>query len=447
VADQAGRPDDKRRVMRRLLFALAPLLVLLAAATLILSQLEKRRVVITERPDDSVMHRPVNLLERVQTDQGEMFRLSGYNIRSATFPVQKAENTGRIVLAGESFVLGIPYRWPDSRDFGFGDIPNWVQTELEWRFPARRFEVINAGAKSRNSSGVREIVEALLPVEPDAVVVATGNNEGYIPVTAFNEIAHRWVVYRLLKKELLPEPELNERPYMMVQNPDSAALRANFERNIRAMARAAKEKNVRLVLCTMPINLRYQQPHLAVNDDIIRQGHEMYAQGRYQQAIEVFSRSARQAAAAKLIGDCLYALGEYEHAKIMYQISVEMDPQNRTRPSLNEIVRRVSREENTALADLAQAIDEQSPHGIADVNLFCDYCHMTWRGYYLAAREITRVLVERRLVGAGRDKPRPPPTAEEMIARRHWEILFNPAAQPGGCIAPPTAFGPAPAAQ
>ena len=429
---------EKKRVWRRLLFALVPLAALLVAATLILSQLEKRKVIVTERPDDSVLYAPAYPLEKIRNDRGEeMYRLSGYNMLTATIPVRKGPRTCRVVVAGESFILGLPYFNPTGNSLGCGDIPQWVQAELELRYPTWRFEVINAGAGGRTSHGVGEIVEALLEAQPDVVVVATGNNEGVVPVTAFNEIVHRWVVYRLLKKNLLPEPELNNRPYLSVQDSNGDNMRSGFERNIRSMAQAVKAKGVPLVLCTMPINLRFEDPTLVKPDDFIRQGRELYAQGRYQEAIEALSRSAQQGEAAKIIGDCLLAQGKYGHAKTMYKIAVQLNPLNRTRPSLNETVRRICREENLPLVDLEQLVEDQSPHGIPEINLFCDYCHMTWRGYAMVAHEMVQVMISRGLIGAGRDTARFRPTIEQMIAFKHWERLLSPSLKYQGCLTPP----------
>jgi lysophospholipase L1-like esterase len=391
----------------------------------VLSLLERRGFVATERIDDSVLHQPVDPLRREQTDRGDVFHFGGYNMQAATFPARKGPNTHRVAVVGESFVLGLPYYVPRGRSLNYGDISHWLEAEAEARFPSRRFEVINAGAGGRNSAGVLELVLTMLQVDPDIVIVATGNNEGIIAATAFNEVMHRWVVYRLLKKTLLPEPALNERPYLMVQNEDKDIIRRSFDKNIRSMVRAAKEQHVPIVLCTMPINLRYTNPFLVPRDDALRKGRELFAAGRFPEAIEALSESRQQAWAAKFIGDCLLSQGEFAHAKTMYRISVELNPLNRMRPSLNETLRRISGEEDVPLVDLEQAVEAQSANGIPDPSLFCDYCHMTWRGYELVARTMLNVLIERKLIQGGRDEPLPQPAALDLIHQRHWDELLN----------------------
>jgi hypothetical protein len=386
---------------RRVIFVPIPLLVLAAAATFVLSALEKREVIVTERLDDSVSHAPVQLLEKINTDVGETYRLGATNIDAATLPVRKTPDVPRLLISGESFARALT---------------RWTRATLDARCPTRQFEIINGGAGGRTPDAVVGITEELLAIEPDVLVVAMGNNQGLHTGAKINDVLHQWVVYRLLKRVVLPEPGLNERPYLMVQDRDADAARMSFENSLRSIVQAARTRQARTVLCTMPVNLRYSDPRVVPNDPLLQQGRELLAQGRFREAIETLSNSPQQAWAAKFIGDCLFASGEYGHAKTVYRISVEMNPLGRTRPTLNETVRQVCREEKLPLVDLERTLEKLSPNGIPDPAIFTDNCHLTPRGYSLMAREIVRVLIRQGLLGEGHDDTPPPDWESELDA-------------------------------
>ncbi|MCZ7587074.1 MAG: hypothetical protein M5R36_29085 [Deltaproteobacteria bacterium] len=138
--------------------------------------------------------------------------------------------------------MGTPYQHQTptyhSR-IGFGDIPNWVRAELEMRFPSRTIEVLNAGAGSQNSSAVRHVTGELLKLDLDLLIVMTGNNEGYVAQTPFNEPLQRWIVYRTMKKALLSKPDPLDRSYFTPQDEDTRKIEENFRSNLRRIADAA----------------------------------------------------------------------------------------------------------------------------------------------------------------------------------------------------------------
>jgi hypothetical protein len=113
--------------------------------------------------------------------------------------------------------------------------------------------------------------------------------------------------------------------------------------------------------------------------------------------------------------------GDYRRAKELYKSYVEFYPQNRMRPSFNETVRKITREKGLLLADLEKAAEGISPNGIPGKNIFLDYCHMNYRGYYLMSQEVLRVLAEREMIPGNGREPLPPPTMEEIMASSNWE--------------------------
>ncbi|MCZ7587075.1 MAG: hypothetical protein M5R36_29090 [Deltaproteobacteria bacterium] len=258
----------KRRRFRTLVFALIPAAGLLLGATVVLNVLEERDVVETERLDDRVAQAPLKFVRRVETAEGPVYRLDDSSMLiPATFPVEKKDGTFRLFVTGGSFAMGTPYVHQDlSLDPPMvGDIANWVDAELSLRFPSRRFEVINAGAGAQNSTRVRAIVGDLVQLGPDAILIMTGNNEGYVAKTIFNEPLHHWIVYRALKKTLLPVPDPRKRSYFTPQDPDTQKNRAEISeqhpRDGRLVPRggrtadprdASRQSQIRLQQCGYP---------------------------------------------------------------------------------------------------------------------------------------------------------------------------------------------------
>jgi len=426
-------PKPKRSLVRRLLFAVIPLILLLAVATIVLSALEEKKIIDTERIDDRVAYPPSNWLHKEKTPEGERWRIENEVMVKSSFAMPKPENTLRIVVAGGSFAMGTPYIHQNSDHpgyIGYGDISNWIQAELEMRYPSRTIEVINAAAGAQNSRRVYHTVKELIHAQPDAILVATGNNEGFIPASEINEQLHRWIVYRALKRTLRPGAELAKRSYFMPQHPESKAVEQHFKNNIRAMIKLAQETDAPLLLATLPINLKYEGDSPGVDhipfpadDEFLQNGLLLQQQGKHEEAIEQFQQSNHHAHSAQLIAQSLEQLGRYRQAKEFYKLSVELNPKNRMRPSFNLFLRQICDEYDVMMADFERIAVKNSPHGLPGDELFADYCHMRWRGYYLCAREAVRQMINHDLIDGRFGEPKSRPAAEEIIKKKVWVRL------------------------
>ncbi|MCZ7587077.1 MAG: SGNH/GDSL hydrolase family protein [Deltaproteobacteria bacterium] len=302
------------------------------------------------------------------------------------------------------------------------------------RFPSRRFEIINAAAGGQNATRVRAIVEQLVHYDPDAVLVMSGNNEGYVAATTFNEPLYQWVVYRALKKTLLREPELSERSYFSPQDPDTLKIERNFQNQITRMVELCRKSNVRPIVATLPINLRYDNTGVDTNgvplpvptdDPFLIAGDRLRVAGDCENALADYSQSRHTAAAAFRMARCLEELERFDEARSFYKVYVQNNPLNRIRPSFNEFIRTFAAARNITLIDLERALERRSEHGLPSLNLFHDYCHMTWRGYRMVAEEIVDVLIEQRIVTGRFREPLPRPTTEEIIRRQGWDVLLQ----------------------
>jgi hypothetical protein len=303
---------------------------------------------------------------------------------------------------------------------------------LVLRYPAGKFEVIDAGIGGANSSRIRNVLNMMVKAQPDLVILATGNNEAHIPNYDVKKL-HEWIVYRLLKKLLLRRRPLEERPAYYAPTASLAEINELFQKNIRAMAETARRRGFRLMLTKMPINLTYDyrfnknifnihKSYLALDQPIIR-GVALQDQGHCAEAIAEFERSANRGMASKLIGDCLATLGRYDEAKAAYLDYAARLPFGRMSPLNNAFLEQFARAQGLPLIDLERALDEVSPHGIPTQEYFHDSCHMTWRGYFLMAEEIMNTVIASGVLPAAFGAPGPPPSKEEIIERFHWDNL------------------------
>lgn len=424
-----------RRPLRHYLFAVVPVIVLGAVATGVLAWLEAGGRMSTERPDDAATHAPVRVVTKKWTPRGAWWVIGrqGGLVESAV-PVRKRPGTFRLMIAGESFAQGSPYVHHLQETPGHGGIGDWMRAELAARFPSREFELVNIGAAGGLSNVVRDVVRGALVVEPDLLVIGMGNNEGYVSRVPISDAPHEWVVYRAMKRGLLPSPRPDARPYFTPQDADTQAVVRGFRENVIAILDAARDADVPVVWMTLPIHYHYRgidpgqgdRAYVFPEDDPdFIEGAKAAARGDCALAARIYARSPHQAYAAKLTGQCLENIGEFSAALDYYRVYVENLPMNRTRPSFNAFVRETMRARGVPLADLEAAAEAMSPTGITPPSLFRDSCHLTWKGYYAMAQVILRTTLDADIVTGAPGEPREAPTRDELIAHMGWQDLYS----------------------
>jgi lysophospholipase L1-like esterase len=292
---------------RKLLFAAVIAVVALAALNFGVEWAEGLGLIETHRAEDVVQFVEAPLFEE---NEG-VYSTTKYaetSLVPTTFQADKGEGWRLFVLGG-SFIMGSPYvdlsnsiALPVAPANEGTGVPGWLQSRLSERFPERPVEVVNAAAGGQNSGRVKDIVAEVLDLQPDVLLVCSGNNEGSIAPGRVREQLHRLGGYRLLQKLLLEE-EPRERPWFTPQDPDTAAIRSQFQHNIESIVAATAEAGVPLLLCTLPINLSYiglEPGHILTGRDWPHltgpcyEGIALFDNGRYEEALEPLQTCARQ---------------------------------------------------------------------------------------------------------------------------------------------------------
>jgi len=428
-APPVAAPDVRARRWRRVRYALYSLVLValvLGLLELALGRMERAGLVETRRPGcrDFVLH----------VDE-PLFEVAGDGTVSTTpyarrfmVPSRFREDKGdafRVYVLGSSFAMGSPYTAQHASRIGEGGIASWLRADLSALLPDRPVEVLNlASACGQTSHRVARVAEQAGAYPADVFLIATGNNEGARPPSPLVESLRRSAGFRLLVSVLASDPQLDARSYFTPQEMTPDETRASYRENIRAILAVAESQGARAVLCTLPVNLRYvPPPEILAQTTSPAPSRACFAEGRAR-----FEAGA-YAAARRALEDCGHpfaltyvglareAEGDVAGAKATLEEGVERYPSNRTRPSLNRIVREeAAAHPGVVLVDLEARAQALSPNGLPGPDLFYDYCHLNWRGYAEMSAEILQGLQRAGLVPAeGPGRTLPP--REELRAR------------------------------
>ena len=415
-----SEPGSRRLSPGRMaIFAFIVVAVVLGALNWGVELLEKLDLVETHRPDDYVQHLDEPLFER----RGDWYETTSYAegfLVPGRFRVEKGERF-RVFVLGASFAMGTPYTVQTHGEERPGGISTWLREELQARFGPDGYEVINAAAGAQTSHRVRRIAEEVLQFDPDLIFVATCNNEGPPKPDYVKEQLHQLAAYRLMARLLAPSPEADERPVFTPQVLPPERVREEFRENLQAIIGAADNAGVTVAVATLPVNLRYggDGAPLPPEDmagrhreaECVAKGRELVQSGENAAALEALASCDDVPDAARWMGLAYANLGRLDEAREALELSVELLPRNRCRPSLNVATREeAGRSDSAILVDLEEAARATSPGELPGDDLFIDYCHLNWRGYASMARVLTSRLVEE---GVLPERTTPQPTFEE----------------------------------
>lgn len=185
-------------------------------------------------------------------------------------PARKAEAEYRVLLIGGSLTYGWPY--DDSVSF-----PRLLAVGLAAVDSATPWRVVNLGAPGWGSSRLRAISEQLVPLDPDLVVVTTGNNEmldalagaGAPPPRSLTgqllrQLYRRSYLVNLMATGLRPLAVSllsgRARALHAVEPEGRAILVEDHAANLDALATTFRSAGARVYLSTVPVNLRGTRP-------------------------------------------------------------------------------------------------------------------------------------------------------------------------------------------
>ena len=333
-------------------------------------------------------------------------------------PVEKPKGTYRIFVLGESAAMGDP-----DPAYSFS---RYLEVMLAQRFPEMKFEVFNTGSVAINSHVSLLIAKGLAKLQPDLVILYSGNNEvvgPYGPGTALTSSGMSLPVVRAsiwfrstrigqlltnigTQKQQWGGMEMFLDKQVAATSPLMKNVYANFDANLRDTIAAAHDAGARVIVSTVATNLRdcapfasqhrqgLSQDNLRNWTRLVEEGDRLYAAGDYSQALQLYREASgiddqyaelefRLARALDKTGNTQAAAQHYSRARDLDSLRFRADSK------VNEINRSAALA-GAEVVDADAIFSQNSAHGTTGSELVYEHVHMTPAGNYLLAREIFR---------------------------------------------------------
>lgn len=327
-------------------------------------------------------------------------------------PARKPIGEYRILFVGGS----LPYGWPYDDRTSF---PRLLEVGLTAAQPEVGWRVINMGAPGWGTTRLRGLSEDLTRLDPDLVVVVSGNNESLEASFARSVFEGRrarvLLLSRLSRRSHLvtlmidaagrlrgPVESSAPRPTREPLEERRATLVEIFGENLTAIVSTFRGRGSRVYLATVPVNLRSCPPLGRDGPGGAQGSRDPTERARYRKAETLLERGHRAEAlklAEQLAGAlpnsawirylearALEANGRVLDARVAYKRALNLDPSMlRAFDALNAEVDRVATATGAEVVDLVEAIEAASKPRVPGDDLFLDNCHPNRRGAAILA--------------------------------------------------------------
>lgn len=335
-------------------------------------------------------------------------------------PAKKPPGETRIVCVGGSMTYGWP--WDDRVSY-----PRLLEAGLRAMSPDRSFRVVNLGAPGWGTTRIALIADEIAALDPDVVVVSSGNNEaveaafardvfrlGRGPVEFVHALSRRSylmnAVRRVVSPPRPPTPEpLIDRPVLVMTDASRAEVVARFEENMRRTAGRLAVHGARVYLSSDPVNERDCPPICrdAPGDEDGRadpalaaefaNARSCLADGRFDAAVAVLEScrraDPRSAQVAFARARALSGAGRLDEGRAEYRAALELDAVAlRSFGALRDAAARAASSTRVGVVDFVAATRAAAPDGVPGDDLFLDDCHLNESGSAVAALAVARAL-------------------------------------------------------
>ena len=358
-----------------------------------------------------------------------------YRERNIVFPVKKDPGTFRIFCLGASASAGWPH--PSQEIYSA-----YLEEALKKAYPTQKIEVINASAHSYPDYRVRLILQEIIDLEPDLLIIYSGDNEFVEPrvysvkphwygplanladhshlfrILRGNPLARRWFPENTLpadyvafqrgsmQAEVIPEVRKDPEQFERVKQ--------HYAFSVESMAKSARDRGLPVILATVAVNLRDWHPNVSYQ---VLQGAELARwREHYDRGRAALLKNDPDTAVSELklaaslnplhaethfyLGRALEEKGEFAESIKELSLARDLDYYpSRTISDFNAASRDVaSRYDNAILADVDAALRADSAPRAPGFEYFLDYVHPTQRGNLLLAKTIFDTIATHRLV-------------------------------------------------
>jgi len=455
----AGPPAARRRLFVALVLLLGLGGIELGAR--IVEGLQQR----LSPPDDgetafAVLAHPVPAFERGIEDGQAVYRRTRAHWLPPRqrFAVSKPEGGLRIFSLGGSAAMG----WPHSDAGSYARI---LERKLRALLPERTIEVVNAAGNTYASYRVKVVFDEILAYDPDVVLIWSGNNEFFedvvygmlLPPGPLRYSALARILHVATGRARAAKPVIDIESYRESDNTvsrignafgDVSQLRedpeqlervtAHYRANLLAMVRAARARDVPVVLIDVPVNLKDWWPNVSVHRrDLAPEQREAFTTALRRgvlaleaddaaRAEESFAEAAHidpgYAEAHFLRGRALQRLGRRDEARRAYQRALDEDAHPfRDLPRFAAIRREIAQRYGVPLVDAPGALARLAGDGLPGLDVLVDYVHPTVEANEVIAQQVLLALDRAQLLPQPRALPleavrvRVPPGVEDHL--------------------------------
>jgi tetratricopeptide (TPR) repeat protein len=338
-------------------------------------------------------------------------------------PEEKAYNSYRIFVLGESAALGQP-----EPAYCFG---RQLHVMLRQQYPSVNFEVFTAAMPAINSHAVALIAKDCARLKPDLFVVYMGNNEVIGPYgagTVFTPLSKSLLLIRMgiaikgtrigelmtsIAGSMKKSPEqwggLNMFLSKQIRRDDEQMqyVYSHFRSNLEDIIKSAQKAGAKTIVSTVAVNLKDCPPFASLHrlnigtqlkqfDGFFQHGIELEKAGDFNSALDSYLSAAgiddTYAELQFRMGQCLWNLGQFDKAGEYYARAMEFDTLRfRADSSINRIICEVSADKSAQgvyFVDSADVFARNSPHNCPGYELLWEHVHLTFPGNYLLAKTI-----------------------------------------------------------
>jgi tetratricopeptide (TPR) repeat protein len=322
------------------------------------------------------------------------------------FDSEKAENTFRVFVLGESSAAGYPY-------MPMGSFSRYIRKRLELSYPDKKIEMINLALSATNSFTLRDFIPDILNEKPDLILIYAGHNEYYgaLGVGSLESIgnsrtlvnaylfAQRFKTTQLVRDfiqwilKLVSEDSVKSLTgTLMSRMAKDKQIELNsdiykvgleqFEENFSDIIEEINEAGVPLIISTMASNLRSQRPFISIKNN------------KLPPAEIIFEEASKE-----------YELKNYSKADSLYRYAKDLDGLRFRAPELiNKIIKKLGRQFNTSIIDVDSLFASLSPNGIIGDNLMTDHVHPTLEGFHEIGNLFYKKMIEKSFLPQGTPK-------------------------------------------
>ena len=370
-------------------------------------------------------------------------------LRPTLIAVDRPASSLRILCLGESSMFGTPYEMA-------ANIPAILRKQLRHLYPDRDVEVINLGASAINTNVMRDMVPALLSLNPDFVLIYTGHNEFYGPDgvgASWLEKRFPWLIrvkyslrnlrsiqwiQKTLRSRWLAEHrndeqnmmrQVSEESHVRSGSDDAQRIIAQFRDNLTEIVRMYTLHGAEVVVSEVSSSLLFppfaadQASGLGHVDSLLAKNEISSAA---QELLSMLRADTANASVEYRLGLSALATGDSVAARTYLGHARDHDLLKFRAPgSINEVIREVCRSLSVPCVNADSGLCAASPNGITGPSLFWEHVHLRMEGYCRIAEMFLDALRKTQRLASAPPMAGPMPCNADSLSIPWLDLAFG----------------------